>query len=174
VLIEAQHRQAMRLLDEEYLLAETGRKTGAAASSVTRWRAVPVRGGRQALQVRPAPRRPPELSAAQCQLVIKRLIKGLRANSFTTELWTSCRVAALIEQRCKIRYQRSHVTRLPHKFSEQQSTWRALKRDEAGIEAWTHKGKPRRQKSHAAACAHRLRRRIPLHADPQRRAHLGA
>jgi transposase len=140
-LIEARRRQALRLLDEGYSLAEVGRMTGSAASSVMRWRDARARGGSQALKVRPTPGRPPALSNAQRQRIIKRLMKGAMANGFTTELWTTSRVAAVIHQRCKVQYHRSHVARLLHDFgfSCQKPERRALERDEARIEEWKRK-----------------------------------
>lgn len=148
-LIEARRRQALRLLDEGYSLAEAGRLTGAAASSVMRWRNARARGGSQALKVRPTPGRPAALTNAQRQRVIKRLMKGAIANGFATELWTTSRVAAVIHQCCQVQYHRSHVARLLHDFgfSCQKPERRALERDEARIEQWKRKDWPRVKKT---------------------------
>lgn len=148
-LIEARRHQALRLLDGGYSLTEVGRMTDSAASSVMRWRDARARGGSQALKVRPTPGRPPALSNAQRQRIIKRLMKGAMANGFTTELWTTSRVAAIILQCCKVQYHRSHVARLLHDFgfSCQKPERRALERDEARIEEWKHKDWPRVKKT---------------------------
>jgi len=148
-VIEARRRQALRLLDEGYSLGEVGRMTGCAASSVMRWRDTRERGGERALQVRPAPGRPPALSPAQRQRIIRRLIKGAMANGFATELWTTSRVATLIHQCCRIQYHRSHAARLLHEFgfSCQKPESRALERDEARIEQWKRKDWPRVKKT---------------------------
>lgn len=148
-LIEARRRQALRLLDEGYSLAEVGRMTDAAASSVMRWRDARTRGGSQALKVRSTPGRPPALSNAQRQRIIRRLMKGAMASGFTTELWTASRVAAVIHQCCKVQYHRSHVARLLHDFgfSCQKPERRALERDEARIEQWKRKDWPRVKKT---------------------------
>ena len=140
-LIEARRRQALRLLDEGYSLAEVGRMTGCAASSVMRWRDARESGGDKALQVRRAPGRPPALNPAQRRRIIKRLMKGAMANGFATELWTTSRVATLIHQCCRIQYHRSHSARLLHDFgfSCQKPESRALERDEARIEQWKRK-----------------------------------
>ena len=148
-LIEARRRQALRLLDEGYSLGEVGRMTGCAASSVMRWRDRRESGGDKALRVRPAPGRPPALSQAQRQRIIKRLMKGAMANGFSTELWTTSRVATLIHQCCRIQYHRSHAARLLHDFgfSCQKPGSRALERDEARIEQWKSKEWPRVEKT---------------------------
>lgn len=148
-LIEARRRQALRLLDQGYSLAEVGRMTDCAASSVMRWRNARARGGSQALKVRPTPGRPPALSHAQRQRIIKRLMKGAMANGFSTQLWTTSRVAAVIHRCCKVQYHRSHVARLLHDFgfSCQKPERLALERDEARIEEWKRKDWPRVKKT---------------------------
>ena len=148
-LIEARRRQALRLLDQGYSLAEVGRMTDCAASSVMRWRNARARGGSQALKVRPTPGRPPALSHAQRQRIIKRLMKGAMANGFSTQLWTTTRVAAVIHQCCQVQYHRSHVARLLHDFgfSCQKPERLALERDEARIEEWKRKDWPRVKKT---------------------------
>ncbi len=148
-LIEARRHQALRLLDEGYSLSEVGRMTRSAASSVMRWREARERGGIEALKVRPTPGRPAALSQVQRQRIIKRLLKGAMANGFATELWTTSRVATLIQQCCRIQYHRSHAARLLHEFgfSCQKPESRALERDEARIEQWKRKDWPRVKKT---------------------------
>jgi transposase len=163
-LIEARRRQALRLLDEGYSLAEVGRMTDCAASSVMRWRNARMEGGNQGLKVRPTPGRPATLSPAQRQRIIKKLMKGAMANGFTTELWTTSRVAVVIQQCCKVQYHRSHVARLLHDFgfSCQKPERRALERDEARIEQWKRKDWPRVKKT--------LRGWVPTSSLPTNRA----
>jgi transposase len=148
-LIEARRRQALRLLDEGYTLAEVGRMTDCAASSVMRWRDARTQGGSKALKVRPTPGRPPTLNTARRERIIKRLMKGAMANGFNTELWTTSRVATVIHQCCKVQYHRSHIARLLHDFgfSCQKPERRALERDEARIEQWKRKDWPRVKKT---------------------------
>lgn len=148
-VIEARRRQALRLLDQGYSLAEVGRMTDSAPSSVMRWRDARTQGGSQALKVRPTPGRPPTLNDAQRQRIIKRLIKGAMASGFATELWTTSRVAEVIQQCCKVRYHRSHVARLLHDFgfSCQKPERQALERDEARIDEWKRKDWPRVKKT---------------------------
>lgn len=148
-LIETRRRQALRLLKQGYSLNEVGRLVGAAASSVMRWRDARHAGGDRALKVRFSPGRPPALSAAQRQRLVKRLLKGAMANGFGTELWTTGRVASLIEQRFHVRFHRSHVARLLHDlgFSCQKPERRALERNEARIEQWKRRDWPRIKKT---------------------------
>lgn len=148
-LIEARRRQALRLMKEGYSLNEVGRLVGCAASSVMRWRDSLRSGGKQALKVRFSPGRPRSLTQAQRQHLVKRLLQGAMANGFSTELWTSARVASLIEKRFRVQFHRSHVARLLHDlgFSCQKPERRARERNEARIEQWKRQDWPRVKKT---------------------------
>ena len=145
-LIEARRRQALRLLEEGYSLNEVGRMIGSAPSSVMRWRDALQSGGEEALKVRFSPGRPPALTPAQRKQVVKLLLKGAIASDFSTELWTTGRVAILIQKHCRVQFHRSHVARLLHElgFSCQKPEHRALERDEEKIEEWKRKRWPKR------------------------------
>jgi transposase len=148
-LIEARRLQALRLLDEGFSLNEVGRMLGMAPSSVMRWRDARDRGGEEALKVRFSPGRPRTLTNRQRKKIVKLLLKGAVANGFNTELWTTRRVASLIEQHCDAQFHRSHVARLLHEmgFSCQKPERRALERDEEKIEAWKRKRWPQVKKT---------------------------
>lgn len=148
-LIEARRHQALRLLDEGFSLNEVGRMLGSAPSSVMRWRDVHDSGGEEALKVRFSPGRPRALTNRQRKKIVKMLRKGAMANGFSTELWTTRRVASLIEQHCEVQFHRSHVARLLHEmgFSCQKPERRALERDEEKIEEWKRKRWPQVKKT---------------------------
>jgi transposase len=148
-LIEARRRQALRLLDEGYSLNEVGRMIGSAPSSVMRWRDAVQSGGEEAFKVRFSSGRPPALTAAQRKQIVKLLLKGAMANGFSTELWTTGRVAVLIQKHCRVQFHRSHVARLLHElgFSCQKPERRALERDEEKIEAWKRQRWPQVKKT---------------------------
>ena len=159
-LIEARRRQALRLLEEGYSLNEVGRLIGCAPSSVMRWRDSLQQGGEKALQVRCSPGRPPTLSATHRKRLVQRLLKGAMANGFSTELWTTARVASLIGKAYRVHFHRSHVARVLHElgFSCQKPERRALERDEARIEQWKRKDWPRVKKT--------LRGWVPTSSSP--------
>ena len=148
-LIEARRRQALRLLEEGYSLNEVGRMIGSAPSSVMRWRDAVQSGGEEALKVRFSPGRPATLTDAQRKRIVALLLKGAIANGFGTELWTTGRVATLIQKRCRVQFHRSHVARLLHElgFSCQKPERRALERDEEKIEAWKRQRWPQVKKT---------------------------
>ena len=120
-----------------------------AASSVMRWRDARDREGEAGLRGRFSPGRPSTLTDAQRKRLVKRLLKGAMANGFATELWTSARVATLIEKHGHVQFHRSHVARLLHDlgFSCQNPERRALERDEQRIEQWKRHDWPRVKKT---------------------------
>ncbi|MGH9690600.1 MAG: helix-turn-helix domain-containing protein [Candidatus Acidiferrales bacterium] len=93
---------------------------------------------------------------------IERALKrGPEAFGYDTGLWTSARVADLIEQECGIAYHPGNVWRLLRQlgWSCQRPTGRALERDERAIAQWKRKRWPEIKKSPKTRVRHRLRRR---------------
>jgi transposase len=148
-LIETRRHQALRLLDQGFSLNQIGRMLDLAPSSVMRWRDARERGGEESLKVRFSTGRPRSLTDRQRRKLAKLLLKGAMANGFNTELWTTRRVASLIEQHCQVQFHRSHVARLLHDlgFSCQKPERRALERDEQKIEDWKRKRWPQVKKT---------------------------
>lgn len=141
-----------------------------------RWRNACRRGGRSALRPRPTPGRPPRLTPGQRKRLVKYLVQGPLAHGFSTDLWTTARVAQLIRRRLGVGYHRDHVGRLLHAvgWTCQKPDQRAMQRDEAAIEAWKRKAWPRIKKNGAAGRPSRFPRRIRVPADSGGSPHLGA
>lgn len=137
-LLEHRRRRALALLDEGRSLNEVARLVGCAPSSVMRWRNARRRGGVQALKVRFSPGRPSKLAAPQRRRLVRRLLRGAMACGYQTELWTTGRVAELIEREYGIHYHPDHVGRLLHDlgWSHQKPERRALERNARSIERW--------------------------------------
>ena len=76
------------------------------------WLARARDGGPEALRVRPAPGRTPNLSPAQRRSIPELLWHGPEAYGFRGQLWTCARVAYVIEQEFGVRYHKDHVGRL--------------------------------------------------------------
>ena len=96
------------------------------------------RRGLDALQALPAPGRPPKLDAKQLEKVPRLLIRGATAWGFTTELWTTQRIATVIRREFGVRLHRAHISRLLGRlgWSCQKPERRAIERDEAAIAHW--------------------------------------
>jgi transposase len=138
----------MALLDEGRSLSEVAGMVGSHASSVMRWRDRVRRRGKAGLKAKPAPGRPPKLTQGQLKRLVRLLLKGAMARGCATELWTTQRIAALIEEEFGVRYHRDHVGRMLHSlhWSYQKPDRRALERNEQKIERWKRKEWPRIKK----------------------------
>lgn len=149
--IDTRRHLALRLLDQGYSLNEVGRMIDSAPSSVMRWRDARDRGREKALKVRFSPGRPAKLTNAQRRTLVQWLLKGAIAAGISTELWTSARVARLIEKHYHVQFHRSHVARLLHElgFSCQKPERRALARDEEKIEESKRKRWPQEEEDAA-------------------------
>lgn len=147
-LLEDRRHRALALLDEGRSLNEVGRLLDCAPSSVMRWRDARRRGGRSALRVRTSPGRPAKLRARQHRRLGKILLRGAMAHGYATDLWTTTRIAEIIEREFDVAYHRAHVSRLMRSlgWSHQKPERRAVERDEEAIEHWKRAQWPRIKK----------------------------
>ena len=146
--LERRRRRAMALLEEGYSQAEVARRVGCHPSSVMRWRKASDRAGPEALKPRAASGRPPKLSSQDKQRLVGCLLEGPMQHGYRTDIWTTKRVAELVEDKFAVKYHRDHVGRLLHwlGWSHQTPKRRALQRDEEAIQQWKRKQWPRIKK----------------------------
>ena len=136
--LEGRRRKAIALLKEGLSLHGAARRVGSHASSVLRWKRAWTKGGSKGLRPKPVPGRPARLTERQRHRLVRYLLDGASAHGYRTELWTTQRIAELIERRFGVRYHRDHVGRLLHQlgWSHQKPERRALERDEGRIANW--------------------------------------
>ncbi len=148
-LLEDRRRRALALLDEGFSLNAVGRRIECNPSSVMRWRDARRQGGDSALQVRFSPGRPLKLAAAQRKRLVRLLLKGPMAAGYRTNLWTTARIAKLVESQFGVSYHPDHIGRLMHSqgWTPQNPERRALERDEEEIERWKQENWPRIKKT---------------------------
>lgn len=148
-LLEERRRRVVAFLKQELSLHEIARRIGCHASSVMRWRNALRSGGQDALKAKPAPGRPPRLTLKQKKQLVRLLTQGAMAHGCRTELWTTQRIADLIERRLGVKYHRNHVGKLLHQigWSHQKPERRAIERDEAAIAEWKRSVWPRVKKT---------------------------
>jgi putative transposase len=113
-------------------------KVGAAVSAVWQWRETFRRKGAQGLAAKPAPGRPRKLTARQRQRLPKLLARGARAYGYANDLWTTRRVASVIERQLGVDYHPAHVSRILADlgWSCQKPERRALERNATAIAHW--------------------------------------
>lgn len=147
--LEQRRRKVVAFLKRNLSLREIARRLGCHASSVLRWRNAFRSKGQEGLKAKPVPGRPAKLTAAQKRRLVGLLAQGALAHGYRTELWTTQRIAGLIEQQLGIRYHRNHVGKLLHQlgWSHQKPEHRALDRDERAIAHWKRTVWPRVKKT---------------------------
>ena len=108
--LERRRLKAVALKEQGLRTGQIARRLGTTGRSVRRWLEDYGRGGAKALAGKPVPGRPPKLSARQRRGLISCLLKGAAAFGFGTALWTSSRIARLIQERYGVGY---HVDAIP-------------------------------------------------------------
>jgi transposase len=148
-VLEHRRRRALTLLKEGLSLNGVSRRLACAASSVMRWRNAFRRRGDQAFEVRSSPGRPPKLTSLQQRRLVRLLLAGPLAQGYRTDLWTTARIAEVIQKRFAVRYHPDHVGRLMHKlgWTPQKPESRALQRDEDAVARWKRQEWPRIKKT---------------------------
>lgn len=148
-VLERRRRKALELLQEDVSLHEVARRIGCHPSSVLRWRDRRQAFGEQGLKVRSSPGRPSRLSREQKQQLLELLLRGPGAFGWRTEVWTTGRIAQLIESQFHVAYHPDHVGRILHslRWSPQKPERRALERNEETIQQWKSKNWKRIKKT---------------------------
>ena len=148
-LLSDRRRRALALLKLGLSLNEVARRIQCVASSVMRWRDAWRRRGADALKVGASPGRPSKLKAAQQRRLLRVLLKGPLTYGYSTNVWTTARIAEVITREFGVSYHRDHVGRLMHSlnWSHQKPEKRAVERDEEVIEQWKRKDWPRVKKT---------------------------
>jgi len=146
--LERRRYRAIALLNDGRGICEVARIVGVHAGSVVRWRDAYKQGGMKALKSKPPPGRPPKLSQAQHQQLIRLLKKGPAAHGYRTNLWTLARVAEVIRKNFSVRYHPSQVWRILQAlgWSCQKPERRARERNEQAIAKWRRTDWPRIKK----------------------------
>ncbi len=148
-LLSDRRQRALKLLRGTFSLSEVARRIGCAASSVMRWRNAWRQRGADALKVRFSPGRPRRLTPRQEQRLVRILLRGAVAYGYRTELWTTKRVAEVIQTTFHVPCHYNTAGKLLHRidWSRQKPEGRAVERDEEAIARWKRKDWPRVKKT---------------------------
>jgi transposase len=146
--LEQRRLEAAALLRQGVHQAEVARQVGAHRQSVGRWAEELKRGGKRALRKAGRAGRRPRLRPEDLRRMEKALKRGPEALGYETGLWTSARVAHLIEQECGVKYHPSQAWRILRQlgWSCQRPTGRAVERNEDKIRQWKQKRWPELKK----------------------------
>jgi len=136
--LEQRRLEAAELLRQGLHQAEVARRVGVHRQSVSRWTKELKQGGKRALRKAGRAGRRPRLHAEDLRRIEQGLKRGPEVLGYETKLWTSWRVADLIERECGVHYHPSQAWRILRQlgWSCQRPVGRALERDEEKIRRW--------------------------------------
>src|ERR1700756_3363379 len=126
--LEQRRLRAATLLTQGIHQSEVARQVGVSPESVSRWSQRLAEGGRRSLRKAGRAGRKSRLTQKDFGRIERALQRGPEALGYETSLWTSQRVAHLIEQELGVRYHPGHVWRILRRlgWSCQRPTGRAL------------------------------------------------
>ena len=149
--LEKRRFQALILYRKGVSQADIARRLRVSRAAVCQWLKKARKKGKQALQRKPRPGRPPKLTAAQQRSLVKLLARGPERAGYTTQLWTAERIQRLVAEQFGVRYHVHHVPKLLRQcgWSYQRPMARAIERDQAAVQRWIRKDWPRIKKKPA-------------------------
>ena len=136
--LERRRLKAARLFDRGLSQGEVSRKLDVHRQSVSRWHQAWRKQGTKALLQAGRAGRKPRLLPDQLEQVARGLKEGPEVLGYGTGLWTTWRVADLIERQTGQKFHPGHVWRILRSmgWSCQRPTGRAIQRDEVVIRRW--------------------------------------
>lgn len=141
--MELRRRQAVHAVQQGDRVEDVARITGVSIGSVRRWLHMAQAG---ILAAKPHPGPAPKLNPAQQQELVQLLLQGAKAYGWSNDLWTTQRIADLIDRHFGIRLHHDHVGRFLRerlKWSVQKPCRQAKERNEEAIAAWRQEAFPK-------------------------------
>ena len=153
--LERRRLKAARLFDRGLSQSEVSRRLEVHRQSVSRWYQAWSKEGRHALLKAGRAGRKPRLLPSQLEQLGRGLKAGPEVLGYGTGLWTTWRVADLIERQTGERFHPGHVWRILRSlgWSCQRPTGRAIQRDECAIRRWQRVRWPELKKRPSASSA---------------------
>jgi transposase len=136
--LEQRRRLAVQRVNEGWKQKDVAAFLGVAQRAVTRWMAAYRKGGDAAIAARPTPGRPPKLSKRRERSVLAWLAKSPEAFGYKTALWTTRRLAEVIEKRFGVRFHSNYLAAwlTDRGHSPQEPETPAVERDNPAIARW--------------------------------------
>jgi transposase len=114
--MESRRLAAARELLNGLSQSQVARRYGVSRTTASRWHRSIVVKGLDGMKKRRATGRPSRLSADQLDAIRVMYREGAQAYGFSTDRWTTGKLAEAIERVFGIRYDQDHVGRLMHKL----------------------------------------------------------
>jgi transposase len=151
--LEARRRLAVARVNEGWKQKDVAAFLGVSTRAVGKWVAAYRAGGDDGLSGKPRTGPKPKLSKRQERGVLSWLARSPKAFGYETELWTTRRLAEVIERRYGVRFNSKYLaawlSRRGH--SPQKPEVRAVERDNPAVARWLAEDWPRIQKKRATS-----------------------
>lgn len=135
--LERRRRRAVKLLEQGEAPATVARLLGVLPTSLHRWRRLARRAeGLSAKPVRGARRRLTDLQLSELEQLLRQ---GPTQHGFPNELWTSARVAQVIQRHFGVEYHKDYVRRLLRRhlnWTSHKPQKRAREHNDKEVERW--------------------------------------
>lgn len=116
-MLEERRKKAVRMVFvDRTSKSEAARKVGASRTSVRNWCEAYLDGGKEmdALNSTRHTGRPPRMTGPQLDRLGNILLRGAEHYGYEVDLWTTERVASLIDEKFGVRYHPDHVRKILH------------------------------------------------------------
>lgn len=146
--LEARRRLAVQRVNEGWRQKDVAAFLGVTERAVRGWVAAHRKAGDEGLAATPHPGPAPRLSRRREQAVLSWLAKSPLAFGYETDLWTTRRLAEVIEKRYGVRFNASYLAEWLTRrgYSPQKPEVRAVERDNPAIAGWVAEDWPRIKK----------------------------
>lgn len=164
--MNAKRRRAIDLFGQGLTGREVAQRVDVDQSTAWCWRKAWRERGLEGITSKISPGRSPALDGKQRARLVTMIKEGPVAHGWATDLWSTQRIADLIERHFGVRHHRDHVGRILHQLglSWQKPRRRASQRDEGEIARWQSEEAPRikkKPKRRAPPLSLRTRRASP-------------
>ena len=151
--LEARRRLAVARVNEGWSQKDVAAFLGVSTRAVGKWMAAYRDGGEGGLKARPRPGAKPKLSKRREQAVLAWIAKSPRAFGYPDDLWTTRRLARVIEEKYQVRFNPNYLAEWLTRrgYTPQKPEVRAVERDEPAIARWAAEDWPRIQKKRATS-----------------------
>jgi transposase len=148
---EWRRRRAWELSQQGWSQKKIAEALAVTEGAVSQWMKVGREQGEEGLQGKIAAGPQARLTQEQLKQLPTLLEQGAQAHGFAGEVWTTERVAVLINKQFGVSYHPAHMSRLLKAitYSVQQPIERATQRDEEAIKTWKEERWPALKKSPA-------------------------
>lgn len=147
--LEARRRLAVTRVNEGWKQKDVAAFLGVSLKAVGKWMAAYRASGDDGLKAKLRPGPKPKLSGKQERRVLWWLARSPRAFGYKTDLWTTRRLAEVIETRYGVRFNSNYLAEWLKRrgYSPQKPEVTAVERDNPAIARWVEEDWPRIKKS---------------------------